>query len=107
MPYEFANYDNWKCDGLNVMGSHHAACTVECEACPVEQCHEIVFTQEEVARYEAFFANHPETRVVTLQKSKSEHTVYCSSCGGEFHREGISTGFSHCCDHAGMKNYDL
>lgn len=35
-----------------------------------------------------------------------EHTVYCSSCGGEF-KHDKKTGFSHCKDHEGMKNYDL
>lgn len=34
------------------------------------------------------------------------HKVFCSSCGGEFHREDSQYGFSHCEDHQGMHNFD-
>lgn len=37
---------------------------------------------------------------------KGKYTVYCSQCGGEFKRDKRE-GFSHCKNHAGMKNYDL
>ena len=47
-------------------------------------------------------------RVFTAEVMDREGTnvVYCSSCGGEFHRASIKTGYSHCQDHRGMRNYD-
>lgn len=40
------------------------------------------------------------------QNDPKAKSVYCSSCGGEFKVKGKNTGFSHCEDHAGLKNYD-
>jgi len=37
-------------------------------------------------------------------KAKS---VSCSQCGGEFKVKNKISGFSHCYDHKGLKNYDL
>lgn len=41
-----------------------------------------------------------------IGEGATQYTVYCSQCGGEFKRNN-KNGFSHCKDHAGMKNYDL
>ena len=40
------------------------------------------------------------------QNDPSAKSVYCSSCGGEFKVKNKNTGFSHCEDHKGLKNYD-
>lgn len=51
-----------------------------------------------------------EANTVDLEEYVGEgegtHTVHCSQCGGEF-KSDKATGFSHCKDHAGMKNYDV
>lgn len=41
-----------------------------------------------------------------VSEGEGEHTVHCSQCGGEF-KSDRPAGFSHCSDHAGMKNYDV
>jgi len=53
---------------------------------------------------EADAADREATRVAT--EAQQLHTVYCSQCGGEF-KNKLKTGFSHCANHKGMKNYDL
>lgn len=39
-------------------------------------------------------------------ETNTGNTVYCSSCGGEFHVSGQKHGFSHCSAHKGLKSLD-
>ena len=45
-------------------------------------------------------------KIKHIIETQQLHTVHCSQCGGEF-KHKLKTGFSHCENHKGMKNYDL